>query len=1343
MVKKNKLISFGLALALVLHILPVQKLLAAPVSDKFNIDTFESTTENTDTSESTIENTEASGVAAENIETVEINTVEDFLDFADHCHLDTWSVNKEILLKQDIDLSGASFETVPVFAGTFDGQGHTISGFRPKDQGYIVGLFRYIEEGGTVRNLSLKGNIAAENEKECIGSICGINYGTIKNCTFQGIVSGQNTVGGITGINETSGNISGCTVNGHITGYYSTGGIAGFNHGIITFCNNRSDINNDAAWVEEDDEMSAGLLFGLQISEDNVELHSGVDTGGIAGYSDGLIERCNNYGKVGYEHTGYNIGGIAGRQAGIVLLCTNNGEVYGRKDIGGIVGQMEPDIEIDEAQSLRNAVNKLHELIDKTLTDMHDGKNVIKTDLDNLSLYGDGALASGDALAGQITSFVDDNIEQVQAVMERMEHIMDLLPDIMDDVADSGEAFARLNSVMDQLIKDLDFMASLDDSPYNEMDYSRISLLSTVGGRLYSSSYNPAAGDTVAITVTPDSGYELYGGLSIVDAGGSPVTCSDENAGDDGGGSYTFIMPSANVQVTAYFQYRDTQRTQDTDNTFQTYVATYTASETDQENEPKDDTIVNTEPSTDDDIIYPPDGTLEDPALQADKQVILHSNLSGNASYEINDNIVTLTIVPDTAYVLNTAPVVTDAQGQTLPLNQIQNGSYQYEFDISAAVSPIKAEIKFTKQNKRTALDTSIDNIQASIRDLQESSEYVERCLQHISEIMTDKDGNPIEWKDLDKTQQEEVISEIVNMTDYLGKMSSSASSVLSDLSTIYSILSPYIQDAAEAVMKDLDQATDEIQSMIASIKKAGNGVRGIINYMNAQPDIQFATFGSEFDENREDLHYQLMGISDSLKSLSNNASSYSDLVNEDLKAVNDQLNVVFNLLADHLTDASEPSIEELYEEVDEEDIGSIVTGRTDFCTNNGIVKGDLNIGGIAGSMSIDEEDPEDNAAGSVDYQVGLRFITKCIISGSVNRGFVTAKKDGAGGIVGYMRHGIVTDCEGYGGVESTEGNYVGGIVGESLTVVKNCYALCSVSGSKDIGGIAGCANTLQGCYAIVSAEASVGKAGAIAGQIASATDSLVTENYYVGDDIYGIDNISYAGIAEPISYTELLAVENLPTDFWHLKITYRIEDTYLGTQEVKFGKSLTVLNYPEIPAKEGYYGVWPDYSDQFMKGNLIIEGTYMDTVTVVESSEKSETGIDTWQRPYALAEQAFTEDTTLNVVLSDMTPPEEANGKNYIIYDIILENGDIGNKENFPIRLLNPYKSDSQVWGRLDGEWSRLESKTRGQYLQVSMTGPKEAFCIIEKENSFLRWLLIGLLSIAVLLFSVHRINR
>lgn len=1199
---------------------------------------------------------------------ITLSSAEDFLDFAANCSIDSWSVNKHIVLSNDISLSGVDFETVPVFAGTFDGRGHTISGFQSTEQGYIAGLFRYIAKDGIVENLKLTGNVSGEGEKRCLGSICGINYGTIKNCSFQGSVSGQDTVGGIVALNEVSGVVTLCSVSGHVSGYYTTGGIAGENHGVITYCTNRSDINDDTAWVEEDDEIGTGVFFSIHVSEDKADLYSGVDTGGIAGYSDGFISGCSNYGTIGYEHTGYNIGGIAGRQSGIVSLCTNNGEIYGRKDVGGIVGQMEPYIEVDEAESLRNAVNKLHDLIDKTLSDYQSGKEAVKVDFDNLNIYGDGVLETGSALADQLTAFTNSNLAQLQNIADRIEYIVGMLPDIMDDVSYAGDSFSQINKIVGQISEDMDISGKIDGSPYRETDYNRITLLSSVGGQLSCDNLRAHTGETVTITVAPDEGYELDGSLSVFRSDGTSIAVDTSSADTDGSGEYTFYMTEQNIRVEAFFRYAGSS--------------------------------------------------------DASQQIILHSNLSGNATCSIDgDGTATLTIIPDISYAIDGSPEVQDGEGNPLFLSKISGDGRQYTFSTEGIATPITVEIRFQKQNQKEVISTSTDELKASLDGLRSASSEADRIIDDINNILMGDDGQLKIWDQLTPQEQEEVTNLVLELAESLNEMSNAASTMLSDLGVVSNVLSPYISDAASAVRNDISDATEVVQEMLNHLKSATGGIRGMADYVNAQPGITFSPLGQDFTQSREELHEQLIGISDSLKSLNQNASDYSDILTEDLRAVNDQFNVVFNLLTNHLVDYGDLNIEELYEEVSDEDIDSITTGRVDTCTNLGIVKGDINIGGIAGSMSVDEEDPEDSAAGSVDYEIGQRFITKCIINACVNKGYITAKKDGAGCIVGYMKHGIVLDSEGYGSVESTEGDYVGGICGESHTIIRHCYALCSVSGGKNIGGIAGYAETLQNCYAIADVKSLSGKTGAIAGQIASYENMLedeeedkapkVSGNYYVGDDLYGIDNISYIGIAEPITYRELLTVENLPNEFWHLKVVYRIEDTYLGTQEVKYGESLAGLTYPEIPEKEGFYGIWPNYSDEVMKGNLVIDGEYRNNVTVVESKNGDS------KKPYALVEQTFTEDTVLNVSLSDMLPPVEATDHSYVIYGVSLENSGLSDSDSFAIRLLNPYDKAVQVFAWSEGGWIRLESRERGGYLQVNMTGPKQTFCIVDNTSN------------------------
>ncbi len=1711
-------------------------------------------------------------------ERIDISTPEEFAAFASQCYIDAWSKNKYVSLRADIDLSGTQMKLVPVFNGVFDGVGHTISGFDYMGDGYVVGLFRYVGRDGLIQNLTVKGAVASENEKECMGSICGINHGTIKNCTFQGTVSGRDTIGGIAGINEGTGTISGCAVKGRITGYYSTGGIVGINHGALNNCTNRAGINDNSEWVEQDDEMGTGMgiLESLTTHDDN-ELYSGVDTGGIAGFSDGVISRCANSGTVGYEHTGYNIGGIAGRQSGVVSLCTNSGTVYGRKDIGGIVGQMEPFIEIDEAESLRNAINKLHDIIEKTIDDMDAASDGVKGDVDKMQSYADSAIDSGDVLVTQITDFVDENVDEVNTVSARMEHIIDMLPDVLNHVSAAGDRMSDLNDTAKQLSEDLAVLDKLDDNVYDETDYSRLSLLSTVGGTLTADSTNPQEKDTVTITVTPNDGYKLKeGSLTVKDAGGKKLAATPVSGRSD---QYTFTMPKKNVKVMAQFIYEGTFLVKSTvggrvttarDNdkvTFKaaasggyrfdgfkvdgsaytgpvsadneitldkkTYIKEGTAtmveavftktatashkitvksgtggtayvagggntaaageevtihivaapeyvfqemrvtgdivstpsssnvnervfkmpdndatvevlfqnkydkaaknriypesnaggvisvrkgasgtqyqitikpdenydvdenkalefkkvtlsgavrqdsgaqsasgetadsqaqpnsertaggdSTTDTQN-PSDDTTgsdntiapqnpsdgttesgstadtekpsnettesdstadtekpsdnstesdsaVNTEnpsvettesdsapqiPSenesetqterTDEDsldnetnntpesaqpeetrpweeenpenanaisaavlgkseLVYDSENktytyivdladdvdsysayatfvkTQKDtaqegesynviiasstggavavdttsakegekvyatpssnngyiltsilvngakPALESDGKrysftmpskdaevtaqfepvdLILKSNMSGNATYSGSaEGKVTVSVKPSAAYAVKSI-TVTDAGGKKLSVSKRQSGAYIYEFDLAKmSKAPCTVEIKFNKQNKKQAVDTSKNNIKASVEELSKSSEAVQKSINTIKNIVQKPDGSYKSWDELTQAEQDTIITELIQLVENLGEMSSSAASILSSLSTVYNILSPYATDAAEAARKDIDKATDHIHGMLDSLKAANNSVRGIVNYMNAQPDLRFSKLGDDFDRAKENFHDQLKGLSDSIKALSDNAAGYSDIINDDLRAVNDQLNVVFNLLADRIVDIESLSIEELYEDVDDENIDSITTGRTDACVNKGVVKGDINVGGIAGSMSIDDEDPEDSAAGTIEYELGRRFITKCLVTDSVNEGYITAKKNGAGGICGYMNHGIIVDSEGYGSVESTEGDYVGGICGESLTIIKKCYALCSVNGNKNVGGIAGYAETLKNCYSMADVQSENGRAGAIAGQVAAYEEmdtnageegAKVAGNYYVGENIHGIDNISYIGVAEPMNYSDLLTVEQLPTQFWHLKVIYKIEDTYLGSEEVKYGEKLDKLNFPQIPAKEGFYGAWPDVSEQRMGGTFVVEAAYKDNVTVVQSSGDA-AGPDegAWKKPYALVEDIFTEDTSLTARISDKTPPEEADGKQHVVYEVTLENGGISETDSFALRLLNPYEK-AVVYGCAGEVWTELESKSRGQYLQVDMTGTQEYFCIVEETTNKL--LIIG----------------
>ena len=89
-----------------------------------------------------------------------ISTVQRFLSFAEKCRLDSYSRNLVVSLETDLDLTDVEFQGIPIFCGTFEGNGHTISGLRLSGDGSAQGLFRHLTETALVRDLKVQGDVA-------------------------------------------------------------------------------------------------------------------------------------------------------------------------------------------------------------------------------------------------------------------------------------------------------------------------------------------------------------------------------------------------------------------------------------------------------------------------------------------------------------------------------------------------------------------------------------------------------------------------------------------------------------------------------------------------------------------------------------------------------------------------------------------------------------------------------------------------------------------------------------------------------------------------------------------------------------------------------------------------------------------------------------------------------------------------------------------------------------------------------------------------------------------------------------------------------------------------------
>ena len=392
-------------------------------------------------------------LAAGSADVVYLRTAEDLAELSKNCTLDSWSQGKTVYLEADIDLTGADFAPIPTFGGTFEGQGHTISGLSLTGSGNVRGLFRYIQPSGVVRDLSVEGWIDPTDRKNTLGGIAGSNQGLLSNCSFHGTVRGADYIGGLVGTNESTGQIINCTFSGAVTGEHYVGGIAGQNGGSIIRCANSGSINT----TEVDAELNLDNLNQEQLNAaENVPVCT--DIGGITGFSSGILQSCVNTGAVGYAHVGYNIGGIAGRQSGYLNGCTNSGTILGRKDVGGIAGQLVPEVRLlyNEGQvgDLLDELDVLRGLIDQTGDDVRGASDEISERMKAISdRAGEAQEAIGD-FAGSAADWANENMDEINDLSARLSWLIDQLTPVLDDASglmDLAEDLAdQLEEVLDE-----------------------------------------------------------------------------------------------------------------------------------------------------------------------------------------------------------------------------------------------------------------------------------------------------------------------------------------------------------------------------------------------------------------------------------------------------------------------------------------------------------------------------------------------------------------------------------------------------------------------------------------------------------------------------------------------------------------------------------------------------------------------------------------------------------------------------------------------------------------------------------------------------------------------------
>lgn len=1076
--------------------------------------------------------------------TVKINTVEDFEKFAENCVLDSYSVGKVFVLESDLNLSGTDIKPVPSFGGVFDGNGHTISGLHITDSTSATGLFRYIEQGGTVKNLNVNGITAPSGTAEKCGGIAGVNRGRITDCTFSGVVTGKEMCGGIAGVNESEATISYCSVSGRIQADHFAGGVVGENLGYIRFCENESTVNTNA--VDESLELSDINVDELYITEGISDV---TDVGGIAGYSSGSVQNCKNTGTVGYPHIGYNIGGIAGRQDGYISGCENYGAIRGRKDVGGIVGQAEPHFMISYSQSnadeLKEKLSELNALIDKTINDMDSRGDALSGSFSDVNSTLDGIRSRSDSMMSEAERILNADIDSVNEISSRISDLLDMLSPVTDSVSDSAdslsEGFDKLKEAGELLGNSLEGLDEGTEIIFDSLD---------------------DFGNTV--TELQNASRAVSDALEALKDGlGDPQKMKDAlNALEEDIHAVKFAVNSLSDNVSALLDaidnFNDSPETESARERIKlalTYIS-------------------------------------EDSAA-------LSANLDrlSEALKRIGDNI-------NPTYgntVGGTDDILYDEYGEYLDAlkNMIDDGSLRELTEAAAAVMDSVSDLVWDISELSSALSEIVTgSASESFRDdISAVYEQIKNDADYISSIT---DGS-VTAPELDIEKLYSVLDYLENTSDSMTASGDHVKSALDKVKSAWDFLDEAAANAVAASYCASDASgimSDASESLGSAVDEIGN----ISRFFAEKSDITFVGADDGFIESREELAAELESLTRELDRLNGSASDMGDIFAQDMRAINDKCSEIKDIIFEIIDEIRDNILEEknYTEDISESDSQGYAEGKIVSCLNYGEIGGDLNAGGIAGTMGVDNSfDPESDTAETIgERSVSFMYMLRTVVRDCGNYGTVTAKKDGAGGIVGEMSTGCVIGCGGFGDVSSDSGGYVGGVAGNSMSKIVSSSAMCRLSGADHVGGITGKGTDISGCRSFCEITESGEFTGAIAGQC---TGELY-DNAFVENGSGAVDGISYREKAFPVSYKKMLALSDVPKEFSVMKLLFTADGEIVDILEYAYGDNVSEADIPAIPEKRGCFAKWEDFDKNDLKFGKIINAVYSNLITAVSS---------------------------------------------------------------------------------------------------------------------------------------------
>lgn len=261
-----------------------------------------------------------------------IKSVADFDKFSDMINNQHKAMDGKVFkVTSDLDFTSTTFvpiaSNLPAFGGTFLGDGHVFKGVKIQATTDYAGIFGRVDKDAVISGIVVDETSSVNSTKKYVGTIAGLNLGTITDCrTAATVTSVDNYVGGIAGYvgdNSNPVSILNCANTGAVSGKAYVGGVVGYGDGFSTF----SGLEN------------TGTVTGTSY-----------DIGGVIGYArytvtaDSIINRGNVSGT-------YEVGGLigcaykSGDKYTTLTRSANSGDVTGtRYNLGGLIGKADASV---------------------------------------------------------------------------------------------------------------------------------------------------------------------------------------------------------------------------------------------------------------------------------------------------------------------------------------------------------------------------------------------------------------------------------------------------------------------------------------------------------------------------------------------------------------------------------------------------------------------------------------------------------------------------------------------------------------------------------------------------------------------------------------------------------------------------------------------------------------------------------------------------------------------------------------------------------------------------------------------------------------------------------------